>query len=84
MKSCDHDLDSDTVKYFPNPQNHMTDTEMHNKPDIRRLQMQFSNVTVSSLYSVKVIWRNYKKNSYTAQCNIRETEFGNVTMGWLE
>ena len=55
MKNCDRDWDKDTVKYFPNPQNHMTDNEMHNKLDIRRLQMQFSSVTVSSLYSVKVI-----------------------------
>lgn len=42
-------------KYVPNPQNHMTGNEMRNKPDIQRLQMQFSNVSVSTLCSVEVI-----------------------------
>jgi len=67
-------------KYIPNLQNHMTVNEMRNKPDIQRLQMQFSSVTVSTLCSVEVIWRNYKINT---MCNVTSEKLNLETLRWV-
>ena len=67
-------------KYILNPQNHMTGNEMRNKPDIQRLQMQFSSVTVSTLCSVEVIWRNYKINT---MCNVTPEKLDLETLRWV-
>jgi uncharacterized protein Usg len=42
-------VDNDTFKYFPNLQKHMNDLEIHEKPDIQSLQMQFPSITDSTI-----------------------------------
>jgi hypothetical protein len=39
MKIFKRDVDNGIFKYLPNLQRHMTDLEIHEKPDIQSLQM---------------------------------------------
>lgn len=55
-----------TFKYFQNHKKHMTDPEIHSKPDVQILKMQFSSITYSttkplpSVYSMTYLHKSMK------------------------
>jgi hypothetical protein len=67
LKICKCYVNNNTFKYFPNLQKHMTDLEIHEKPDIQSLQMQFSSIIDSNIEQFSSRFTQFKSFEETAR-----------------
>jgi hypothetical protein len=89
LKFFKRDVNNDTFKYFPSPQKHTTDLEIHEKTDIQSLQMQFSSINDSTIeqFSTRFAqFRTFEKTAKFIKCadNVTLDKLNLERLQWID